>query len=59
MDRRAFVAGAAALLAAPLAAEAQEAGKVYRLGILSPGGPPRSGTSLGLFHLIEVLPRLR
>ena len=31
MDRRTFLAGAAALLAAPLAAEAQQAGKVYRI----------------------------
>jgi putative tryptophan/tyrosine transport system substrate-binding protein len=29
-----------ALLAAPLAAEAQPAGKVYRIGILRPGSPP-------------------
>jgi putative ABC transport system substrate-binding protein len=28
------------LLAAPLAAEAQQAGKVYRLGILNPAAPP-------------------
>ncbi len=35
MERRAFLAGAGAvLLAAPLAAEAQQAGKVYRVGIL-------------------------
>jgi putative ABC transport system substrate-binding protein len=34
MDRRAFLAGAAGLLAAPLAAEAQEAGKVWRIGFL-------------------------
>jgi hypothetical protein len=31
MDRRAFLAGAAALLAAPLAAEAQTAAKVARI----------------------------
>jgi ABC-type uncharacterized transport system substrate-binding protein len=31
MDRRAFLAGAAALLAAPLGADAQQAGKVYRV----------------------------
>ena len=33
MDRRAFLA-ALGLLAAPLAAEAQQAGKVYRVGFL-------------------------
>ena len=37
MDRRAFLAGAAALLAAPHAAEAQSAGKVPRVGVLSGG----------------------
>jgi ABC-type uncharacterized transport system substrate-binding protein len=41
IDRRTFLAGmGAALLVAPLAAEAQPAGKVYRIGILSPGGVP-------------------
>jgi len=35
MDRRAFVLGSAALLVAPLAAQAQQAGKVYRVGYLS------------------------
>ena len=39
MDRRAFLAGAAALLAAPRAAEAQQAGKVWRIGVLA-GSPP-------------------
>jgi putative ABC transport system substrate-binding protein len=34
MRRRAFVAGTLALLAAPLAAEAQLTGKVYRIGVL-------------------------
>ena len=38
MDRRAFLAGAAALLAAPLAAEAQPAGKLHRLAIVYPSG---------------------
>ena len=41
MNRRAFVAGSFAFLAAPLAAEAQQAGKVARIGYLeieiSPG----------------------
>jgi hypothetical protein len=42
MDRRTFLAGTGAvLLVTPLVAEAQQAaGKVYRLGILSPGGAP-------------------
>jgi putative ABC transport system substrate-binding protein len=34
VDRRAFVAGTLGLLAAPLAAEAQQAGRVYRIGML-------------------------
>ena len=42
MNRRAFLSGAAALLAAPLAAEAQPTGKVTRVGVLWPGAsPPR------------------
>src|SRR5215831_18159432 len=41
MDRRVFVAGTLGLLAAPLAAEAQQAAKVYRLGLLG-GSPPNS-----------------
>lgn len=36
MRRRAFVAGAGAALAAPRAAGAQQAGKVYRIGWLAP-----------------------
>ena len=41
MDRRAFVAGALGLLAAPLAAEAQPAGKVSRIGYLRSPSPAR------------------
>src|SRR5262245_51671362 len=41
MDRRAFIAGTLGLLAAPHAAEAQQAAKVYRLGLLG-GSPPNS-----------------
>ncbi len=38
IDRRTFLAGTGAvLLAAPLAAEAQQAGKIYRVGYLSAG----------------------
>ena len=44
MDRRAFVTGLGAVLAAPLAVEAQQAGRLYRLGVLSPA----PFTSLGL-----------
>ena len=40
MNRRAFVTGLGALLAAPLAAEAQQPGKVYRVGVLSSEVPP-------------------
>jgi putative tryptophan/tyrosine transport system substrate-binding protein len=41
MDRRAFIGTlAGSLLAAPLAAEAQLAGKVPRIGVLAPGRPP-------------------
>ena len=44
VERRVFLAGTLALLAAPLAVEAQPAGKVYRIGFLAtfppaPGGP--------------------
>jgi putative ABC transport system substrate-binding protein len=39
MDRRAFLAGPAALLAAPLAVDAQQAGKVYRVGLVFPSPP--------------------
>jgi putative ABC transport system substrate-binding protein len=48
MDRRAFLAGAAALLAAPRAAEAQQAGKVPQLGYLSAlsGSDPQLQRSL-------------
>jgi putative ABC transport system substrate-binding protein len=45
MDRRTFLAGTAAvLLAAPLAAEAQPAGKVFRVGLLSYSGCDRPTT---------------
>jgi hypothetical protein len=40
MDRRAFVTGLGALLAAPFVAEAQRAAKVLRVGVLSPGPAP-------------------
>ena len=42
VERRAFLVGTLAILAAPLAAEAQGAGKVARIGILSPS-PANAG----------------
>src|SRR5262249_44859517 len=42
MNRRAFLGAlSGSLLTAPLAAEAQQAGKVYRIGFLRAGPPPR------------------
>ena len=47
IDRRTFLAGTGAVLAAaPLAAEAQQAGKVYRIGWLSPPSPATGGWEL-------------
>jgi putative ABC transport system substrate-binding protein len=46
VDRRAFIAGiAGGLLAGPLAAEVQQAGKVHRIGFIS-NSNPTSGTAL-------------
>ena len=42
MDRRAFTAGALSLLAGPLAVEAQQGARVYRIGLLSEGPHPWS-----------------
>jgi putative ABC transport system substrate-binding protein len=42
IERRAFLAGSTILLAAPLAAGAQQAGKTYRIGELREGPQPRS-----------------
>jgi putative tryptophan/tyrosine transport system substrate-binding protein len=41
MDRRALLAGAGALLAAPLAAEAQRVDRIYRIGVLGVMPTPR------------------
>jgi putative tryptophan/tyrosine transport system substrate-binding protein len=43
MDRRAFVTGLGAVLAAPLAAEGQQAGKVWRIGLLNTSPIPVRG----------------
>ncbi len=52
MDRRRFVAGAGAvLLAAPLVADAQQAGKVARIGVLGDTSPPpESGSVIAAFR---------
>ena len=58
MDRRRFLlTSLAGALAPPLAVEAQPAGKVYRLGTLSPSGPPPRRASSHL-HIIDVLREL-
>jgi hypothetical protein len=59
MDRRRFLLiSLVGALNAPLAAEAQQAGKVYRLGILSSGASLSPGAYSGLLHIIEVLREL-
>jgi putative tryptophan/tyrosine transport system substrate-binding protein len=40
MDRRAFLAGSLAILAAPLEGDAQQSAKIPRVGLLRPGAPP-------------------
>jgi len=50
MDRRAFVTGLGAVLAAPLAAEAQQGGRVYRVGILAPATPETASAPMALFR---------
>ena len=45
MNRRAFVTGLGAVLATPLVAGAQQAGKVPRIGLLSPGNSVREATN--------------
>jgi putative tryptophan/tyrosine transport system substrate-binding protein len=48
IDRRTFIAAmAGSLLAAPVAAEAQQAGKVYRVGLLESGARPTIPTGQG------------
>jgi putative tryptophan/tyrosine transport system substrate-binding protein len=52
MKRRTLVAGMAAVMATPLAVRAQQARKVSRIGIVSPGGP---SPALAAFE--QALPR--
>ena len=53
MNRRTFV-GAVTLgmLCGPLAAEAQQIGKVYRIGFLSAGSPPTSESRQAFEHAL-------
>jgi putative ABC transport system substrate-binding protein len=51
MDRRTFLAGTGAvLLAAPVAAQAQQAGKLWRIGFLSAGSSPVNPPVKGPFR---------
>jgi hypothetical protein len=50
ISRRGFLGGSVALLATPLAVEAQQAGKVYRVGILSTGSV---SSNLHLFQVFQ------
>lgn len=43
MNRRAVVVTATAMLVSPLAVEAQQAGKVFRVGVLGVGAPTSCG----------------
>jgi putative ABC transport system substrate-binding protein len=45
MNRRAFVAGAVAILTAPPVANAQQPAKVYRIGVLSTAGPEQENVT--------------
>jgi putative ABC transport system substrate-binding protein len=54
IPRRAFLAGLGAVVAAPIAAEAQHAGKVYRVGVLSPGSRAPDAARPFLQRLFEL-----
>src|SRR5262245_3964006 len=58
MNRRAFVTGLGAVLAAPLAAEAQPAPKVARIGVLWAGSTPADPSNLYITAFKEALRRL-
>jgi hypothetical protein len=55
MNRRAFIATATAILVAPLAAEAQRAGQVARIGVLLPGTAARAARSPTVQAFFEEL----
>jgi putative ABC transport system substrate-binding protein len=59
MDRRAFISGITlGLLAAPVAAEAQQTGKVWRIGYLTSGFRELPGSNPGLTPLSQGLREL-
>jgi ABC-type uncharacterized transport system substrate-binding protein len=62
MDRRRFLlTSLAGAMAAPLATEAQHAGKVHRIGVIALGGPRPSGPRVTAFDLLirEMTEQLR
>ena len=50
MNRRAFVVGLGVILAMPLVADAQQAGKVWRIGVLDTTSPSLNTTNLDAFR---------
>jgi len=52
MNRRTFVAGMAAVMAAPFVAEGQQPGRTYRLGILLPGAIPHVSPAREAFNQV-------
>jgi putative ABC transport system substrate-binding protein len=55
IDRRRFIAGSLGLIAAPLAAEAQQAGKMFRIGVLGLDSPELLRQSLREVGYVEGL----
>ena len=59
MDRRTFIGMmAGSLLASPLVVEAQQPGKVWRIGFLTPGFKELPGSNPGLAPLSQGLREL-
>src|SRR5262245_47888108 len=58
MNRRVFVTGLGAVLAAPRAGEAQSAPKVARIGVLFAGSTPADPSNLYITAFKEALRRL-
>ena len=50
MDRRTFVTGLGTILAAPLTAEAQQARKVWRIGLIGPATPKQAEPFVAVFR---------